>query len=366
MPPTFDKGNYHRRVPIKHTIHKFSHFFLEQYNTPTSDRWCSTRSQPPNENGAASFAVDLFDHGLSNPLKLPPIVFVDHCSAYTRTIIWNTLVFPSLIKASLTLQPFYSEHMSMNPFRFCGDMSHLFSIIVLLLRLRVAKNAQGESGSQWCILWGVLKSLTLWSARSNMPLTSFPSFDQRIPMVCTFRHICENTRAVLGRICNSLPGFVYNVLFLVQLDNEDSVHSIDRLNYLHYLVSRTHQEYIRQESRFVFALEVCRGSLRHTSLFYSFDRIGHSRVQYSWAIVDLFDLFGSDSHSASVDCLTTLSRGRKPDGKLYFLHGRLPSLVHSELDLPRQHGEELSASLGGVYLWGYSDTSVRRLLLLLH
>jgi len=35
--------------------------------------------------------------------------------------------------------------MSMNIFRFCGDMSHLFSIIVLLLRLRVAKNAQGIS-----------------------------------------------------------------------------------------------------------------------------------------------------------------------------------------------------------------------------
>jgi len=33
----------------------------------------------------------------------------------------------------------------MNIFRFCGDMSHLFSIIVLLLRLRVAKNAQGIS-----------------------------------------------------------------------------------------------------------------------------------------------------------------------------------------------------------------------------
>jgi hypothetical protein len=33
----------------------------------------------------------------------------------------------------------------MNIFRFCGDMSHLFSIIVLLLRLRVAKNAQGKS-----------------------------------------------------------------------------------------------------------------------------------------------------------------------------------------------------------------------------
>lgn len=35
--------------------------------------------------------------------------------------------------------------MSMNIFRFAGDMSHVFSLIVLLLRLRVAKNAQGIS-----------------------------------------------------------------------------------------------------------------------------------------------------------------------------------------------------------------------------
>ena len=33
--------------------------------------------------------------------------------------------------------------MSMNIFRLAGDMSHVFSILVLLLRLRVAKNAQG-------------------------------------------------------------------------------------------------------------------------------------------------------------------------------------------------------------------------------
>jgi len=33
----------------------------------------------------------------------------------------------------------------MNAFRLCGDMSHVFSIIILLLRLRVAKNAQGIS-----------------------------------------------------------------------------------------------------------------------------------------------------------------------------------------------------------------------------
>jgi ER lumen protein retaining receptor len=35
--------------------------------------------------------------------------------------------------------------MSMNIFRLAGDMCHVFSIIVLLLRLRVAKNAQGIS-----------------------------------------------------------------------------------------------------------------------------------------------------------------------------------------------------------------------------
>mmetsp|Transcript_35003 Transcript_35003/g.53681 ORF Transcript_35003/g.53681 Transcript_35003/m.53681 type:complete len:228 (+) Transcript_35003:105-788(+) len=35
--------------------------------------------------------------------------------------------------------------MSMNIFRLSGDMSHVFSIIVLLLRLRVARNAQGIS-----------------------------------------------------------------------------------------------------------------------------------------------------------------------------------------------------------------------------
>jgi len=35
--------------------------------------------------------------------------------------------------------------MSMNIFRLCGDMSHVFSIIILVLRLRVAKNAAGIS-----------------------------------------------------------------------------------------------------------------------------------------------------------------------------------------------------------------------------
>lgn len=35
--------------------------------------------------------------------------------------------------------------MSMNIFRLAGDMSHVFSIIILLLRLRVVKNAHGKN-----------------------------------------------------------------------------------------------------------------------------------------------------------------------------------------------------------------------------
>ena len=51
--------------------------------------------------------------------------------------------------------------MGMNVFRFAGDMSHLFSIIVLLLRLRVAKNAQGTSFFMKWILSRLCLSLLL-------------------------------------------------------------------------------------------------------------------------------------------------------------------------------------------------------------
>lgn len=40
--------------------------------------------------------------------------------------------------------------MSMNIFRLAGDMSHVFSIIILLLRLKVAKNANGACPALPC------------------------------------------------------------------------------------------------------------------------------------------------------------------------------------------------------------------------
>jgi hypothetical protein len=52
--------------------------------------------------------------------------------------------------------------MSMNLFRLAGDMSHVFSIIVLLLRLRVVKNASGKLGHH------TIRAPALCSANSNL------------------------------------------------------------------------------------------------------------------------------------------------------------------------------------------------------
>jgi ER lumen protein retaining receptor len=49
----------------------------------------------------------------------------------------------------------------MNMFRLAGDMSHVFSIIVLLLRLRVVKNAAGKS------IFHIYSYLLAWAQYSS-------------------------------------------------------------------------------------------------------------------------------------------------------------------------------------------------------
>lgn len=67
-------------------------------------------------------------------------------SSYESRVMLRSLCAQpgSVIAISQQRRKDRSISMSMNIFRLCGDMSHVFSIIVLLLRLRVAKNAQGE------------------------------------------------------------------------------------------------------------------------------------------------------------------------------------------------------------------------------
>lgn len=94
---------------------------------------------------------------ISYVLRCPPMR--RHHRAQTKKLPWlsqsdrrtNPAVYPN-------------SKMSMNIFRLCGDMSHVFSIIVLLLRLRVAKNASGEQ------LHGFGPSLDLYS---GSPTSSF-------------------------------------------------------------------------------------------------------------------------------------------------------------------------------------------------
>lgn len=77
------------------------------------------------------------------------------CSVYSSPSL-PLLLLPLLPPTSIIrprreakgLASFPSHHlitMSMNIFRLAGDMSHVFSIIILLLRLQVAKNANGVS-----------------------------------------------------------------------------------------------------------------------------------------------------------------------------------------------------------------------------
>jgi len=60
--------------------------------------------------------------------------------------------------------------MSMNLFRLAGDMSHVFSIIVLLLRLRVVKNAAGKLGhhTSYC----TIRATALCPTTTSLPYSA--------------------------------------------------------------------------------------------------------------------------------------------------------------------------------------------------
>jgi hypothetical protein len=91
------------------------------YQSFKSDRWQQTAltNAAPVKIDLALFTV-IYSHGHQFIAALP--------------ITWRGAPLLAIVGA-----------MSMNIFRLAGDMSHVFSIIVLLLRVRVAKNAQGTN-----------------------------------------------------------------------------------------------------------------------------------------------------------------------------------------------------------------------------
>jgi hypothetical protein len=80
----------------------------------------------------------------------------------------------------------------MNIFRLAGDMSHVFSILVLLLRLRVAKNAQGM---QSCVVLVIKEkregeSSTATSIFKNMFVFRYWRYTSRMSHISPFCRLC--------------------------------------------------------------------------------------------------------------------------------------------------------------------------------
>lgn len=84
--------------------------------------------------------------------------------------------------------------MSMNIFRLCGDMSHVFSILVLLLRLRVAKNAQGACAFRLLV---------------NSPLLI--SHEDAYPVFHCSRNSCQSSRLQVFR-CERMNSSSWSLL----------------------------------------------------------------------------------------------------------------------------------------------------------
>lgn len=68
----------------------------------------------------------------------------------------------------------------MNIFRLAGDMTHLMSIVLLLLKIRAAKNCRGSAGGIW--------------------MTTYPHTN-----IILHRHIAQDTAALCPCIRLQIP-----------------------------------------------------------------------------------------------------------------------------------------------------------------
>ena len=83
----------------------------------------------------------------------------------------------------------------MNIFRLAGDMTHLLSIIVLLLKIRATRSCKGRR----------------WSAHRAFAEQDHPGLPPHGPAWDTSpprRHLQEDAGAVPARVCHAIPGSV--------------------------------------------------------------------------------------------------------------------------------------------------------------
>jgi len=208
----------------------------------------------------------------------------------------------------------------MNVFRLAGDMCHVFSIIILLLRLRVVKNAQGIS------------------CRTH----------ELFLLVFVTRYLDLFTKFY------SLYNSCMKVLYI--LTTASVINTIRFREPIASTYDRTQDSFLHWK----FAVLPCVVVTLFTHLLQAKKILRHSRSS-----VDLFYLPRVYCHSSTADCLAEIPRSRELDRELHFFHGSLSCVVHSELDLQGPSWTVLSASLCCVLLWCSSDFIVCWLLLLL-
>lgn len=158
--------------------------------------------------------------------------------------------------------------MSMNIFRLCGDMSHVFSILVLLLRLRVAKNAQGACVCG-CLLMIVYPVII--PRNDTHPIVSiYLSALFVLAAATATRCFGSDARTLSPCLCHSVSGFIYDILLPLQFYHEGFVHCRHCFHYLHHQIQRTHQINLRQGPGYLLALEVRRGTVCRCGTYNSF------------------------------------------------------------------------------------------------
>ncbi len=120
----------------------------------------------------------------------------------------------------------------MNLFRLAGDMTHVLSILVLLLRLQAAKNANGIS----------LKTQELYLVRAQshsfaclltLLLTYLLIDSLTYLLVHSLTHSLALNLIIVGSVRYPIFRFIYHLYIVVQHNNEDSVHICDIVHHLH-------------------------------------------------------------------------------------------------------------------------------------
>ena len=107
-----------------------------------------------------------------------------------------------------------------------------------------------EKDTKW---WIFLKTEKGFTEQTRRKMNERSHHDEIIMIPSSsfhyFRYFGQNTWIVFGGFRDKVLGFVYDILFDLQLSHEGTVHCIYRVHHLHNQVPRTDQDNIRQVAR---------------------------------------------------------------------------------------------------------------------